>query len=104
MKHEEVAAFRADFGALTVQERTSFIEAVRELNRAYKRFRQSGGSGVPRTWPKKLRIKDVKSAPGIWEPTWEWPDGRATFEFVDVRGELGIRWRRIGTHRIFDKP
>jgi hypothetical protein len=104
VKHEEVANFLADFRALTLQDRATFVESVRDLNHAYERFRREGGTGVPRAWPKKLRIKDVKSAPGIWELTWQWPDGRATFEFNDVRGELGIRWRRIGTHRIFEKP
>ena len=104
MKHEETASFLADFRALTHDERNDFLEAVRDLNRAYQTYRNAGGSGMPRAWPKKQRIKDVKSAPGIWEITWAWPDGRATFEFVDIDGALGIRWRRIGTHRIFEKP
>ena len=38
--------------------------------------------------------------------TWSFaePDGRATFEFVEIEGELAIRWRRIGTHEIFGRP
>jgi hypothetical protein len=38
--------------------------------------------------------------------TWSFsgPDGRATFEFVTIDGELGILWRRIGDHRIFMRP
>jgi hypothetical protein len=38
--------------------------------------------------------------------TWSFagPDGRATFEYIDIGGDLGIRWRRIGGHAIFDKP
>jgi hypothetical protein len=38
--------------------------------------------------------------------TWSFsgPDGRATFEWVLVDGEPGIRWRRIGGHAIFGSP
>jgi len=40
------------------------------------------------------------------EMTWSFagPDGRATFELVEVDGEPAIRWRRIGDHRIFEEP
>lgn len=43
---------------------------------------------------------------GIWEMTWSFagPDGRATFELVEIDGEPAIRWRRIGTHAIYDEP
>ena len=43
---------------------------------------------------------------GIWEMTWSFsgPDGRATFQWVSVVGEIRIRWRRIGGHEIFRKP
>ena len=60
---------------------------------------------MPR-WPEDLRIKQVKGYEGIWEMTWSFsgPDGRATFEFVALDGELAIRWRRIGGHRIFREP
>ena len=38
----------------------------------------------------------------MWEVTWSFTglDGRATFEYIDIDGELGIRWRRIGGHEI----
>jgi hypothetical protein len=57
-------------------------------------------------WPKTLRIRDVEAAPGVWEVTWSFsgPDGRATSEFFDAEGKLGIRWRRIGGHEIFSRP
>ena len=60
--------------------------------------------GAP--WPGKLRVKDVQGAPGIWEMTWSFsgPDGRATFEWVEIDGEAGIRWRRIGGHAILGEP
>lgn len=54
----------------------------------------------------KLRIKSVEGASGIWEMTWSFPgpDGRATFQWVTIDGEAGIRWRRIGNHRILEDP
>ena len=57
-------------------------------------------------WPASLRVKAVESAPGIWEMTWSFsgPDGRATFEWVQIDGTLGVRWRRIGGHAIFRRP
>jgi hypothetical protein len=53
-----------------------------------------------------LRIKRVVSAPRIWEMTWSFsvPDGRVTFEWVEIDDTSGIRWRRIGTHEIFREP
>jgi hypothetical protein len=38
--------------------------------------------------------------------TWSFfgPDGHATFEWVEIDGTSGIRWRRIGTHEIFREP
>ena len=57
-------------------------------------------------WPKKLRVKDVQGAPGVWEMTWSFagPDGRATFEWAEIDGAPCIRWRRIGGHAIFGEP
>jgi hypothetical protein len=38
--------------------------------------------------------------------TWSFasPDGRATFEFVTIGGQLHCRWRRIGDHGVFRNP
>ncbi len=38
--------------------------------------------------------------------TWSFagPDGRATFEFVEIEGEMGVRWRRVGNHSILKNP
>ena len=40
------------------------------------------------------------------EMTWSYasPDGRATFEFVTIDGEVRCRWRRIGYHDVFARP
>jgi hypothetical protein len=52
-----------------------------------------------------LRVKRVKSTPGVWEMTWA-PDGRATFEYGDEQrpGEQHVIWRRVGTHDILRNP
>lgn len=62
---------------------------------------------TPRTpWPKSLRVKAVRGAPGVLEMTWSVasPDGRATFEFLTIDGDFRCRWRRIGDHGVFDRP
>jgi len=81
------------------------MEAVRTINAAYEQHAASGSTDHPK-WPARLCIKGVQAAPGVWEVTWSFsgPDGRATFEYVDVDGELAIRWRRIGGHEIFKSP
>ena len=102
MKYQRSESFLADYQRLSPEERALFRAAVRQINEAYER---RGADGLPR-WPASLRIKPVRGAPGIWELTWSFtgPDGRATFEFVTIDGEPAIRWRRIGTHRIFQHP
>lgn len=57
-------------------------------------------------WPTSLRVKSVRSAPGILEMTWSFasPDGRGTFELVTVDGERRVRWRRVGDHAVFQDP
>jgi hypothetical protein len=102
VKFERGERFVADYARLSDRERQLFRKAVRELNDAYER---RGANALP-TWPAGLRIKTVQGAPGIWEMTWSFagPDGRATFEFVNVDGEPAIRWRRIGDHWIFQQP
>ncbi|HUZ70464.1 MAG TPA: hypothetical protein VMU65_12225 [Candidatus Saccharimonadales bacterium] len=56
-------------------------------------------------------MKAVVNAPGILEMTWSFsgPDGRATWEWTTVIDTDGrqwpaVRWRRLGTHRIFREP
>jgi hypothetical protein len=51
-----------------------------------------------------LRVKGVRSAPGVFEMTWA-SDERATFEISAVQGSgLHVVWRRIGGHDILDRP
>lgn len=53
-----------------------------------------------------MRVKPVQRATGVWEMTWSMkrPDGRATWEWVQLDGEAAIRWRRIGDHSILGSP
>lgn len=101
MKYERTASFRGDYRRLSDTERERFRRAaVEEFAPAAERRVEVPGS----PWPKRLRVKDVEGAPRVWEMTWDWPDGRATFEWVEIEGESGIRWRRVGGHAIFREP
>jgi hypothetical protein len=51
------------------------------------------------------------NAPGVFEMTWSFsgPDGRATWQWTTVidadgRPVSAVRWRRLGSHRIFREP
>jgi hypothetical protein len=101
VRYERTERARRDYARLSDNEKQLFKDAVALLNEAYDR---RGDRPVP-VWPKQLRVKDVEGATGVWEMTWRWPDGRATFEYVRIaNGELAIRWRRIGGHEIFREP
>ena len=103
MKYERTASARADWERLSSEERRLFMNAVREMNEA-------AGPQPERVphFPAHLRVEQLEGAAfsGIYEMTWSFsgPDGRATFEFFTEAGEIGIRWRRIGDHRIFRNP
>lgn len=107
MRYELTESAAADFRKLTSEEKERFRQAVRLFNQACDSFVQGRGGS---RWPQSLRIKSVVGAPGIWEMTWSFsgPDGRATWEWITVTDDdgehSGIRWRRIGTHSIFQDP
>jgi hypothetical protein len=63
-------------------------------------------AGEANPWPAALRVKKVRGKSSVWEMTWsmDHPDGRATWEWIEIDGEPAIQWRRIGTHRIFADP
>ena len=102
MKYERTERFAADYARLADRERSLFRAAVRRINDAYA---GRGDQALPQ-WPAGLRVRAVRGAPSILELTWSFagPDGRATFELVDVDGEPAIRWRRVGGHEIFREP
>jgi len=103
MKFERTSRFDSDFAALPREHQQSFREIVEEFHSAAESFVSSRGRNA---WPKRLRVKRMVSAPGIWELTWSFssPDGRATFEFVNREGEVRVLWRRIGDHSIYRRP
>lgn len=102
MKFERTASFKRDFKNLPDDHKKQFREAARAFHDGAVRA-ASGESGP---WPNSMRVKGVQGAPGIWEMTWSRsdPDGRATWEWVEIDGEPGIRWRRVGNHSIFGSP
>jgi hypothetical protein len=95
--HDELPRFLNDLRRLTPQQRQRFADAVKLLV-ADLRAKQP--------YRKSLRVKTVQGYQGIFEMTWDWPDGRATFEYGPEQkpGERHIVWRRIGRHEIFDAP
>lgn len=101
MKSTTTASFGADWDRLTGQKRELLTRVVLEVfEPACERRARSPGT----PWPRSLRVRDVAGAPGVWEMTWDWPDGRATFEWIELDGAPASRWRRIGTQRIFGSP
>ncbi|MFB7030941.1 MULTISPECIES: hypothetical protein [Terrabacteria group] len=94
--YETLPRFTADLHRLTPAQRQRFRRAVLD---AFVPDLRTGGRFHP-----GLRIKGVRSAPGIYELTWA-PDGRATWSYGRARiGDRHIVWRRIGTHDIFARP
>ena len=100
--------FKSDFKRLSENEREMFRTAVKAFNESCDRFAKTKGSSP---WPGNLRVKSVVNAPGIYEFTWSFagPDGRATWEWTTIANsdgvaQPGVRWRRIGGHRIFREP
>lgn len=103
MKFETTPAFDGDFRRLKREHGDTFKRVVREkFAPACDAYAADPGAA----WPAALRVKSVRSAPGILEMTWSFasPDGRATFEMIIVEGDLRCRWRRIGDHGVFKKP
>ena len=102
MKFRTTKSFDGDYSRLSDRERELFRGALRDFVPACDRYAEDPAT----KWPASLRVRDVEGAPGIWEMTWSFagPDGRATLEFVQIDGSLGVQWRRIGGHSILKKP
>lgn len=103
MKFQQTARFAGDRRRLSNEEFRRFWQVVRdEFIPAAERHLSDPGA----PWPAGLRVKRVQGTPGVWELTWSFagPDGRATFEWVEIDGESAIRWRRVGSHAIFSEP
>lgn len=57
-------------------------------------------------WPKSLRFEHITGGGGICAVTWSFSgsDGRATFEFDTLDGQMVLVWRRIGHHDVYRQP
>jgi len=102
LKYVVLDSFKADYNRLSPSEQARFKAALPDFVAACDRYAVEPAVA----WPAALRVKSVQSAPGLWELTWSFsgPDGRATFEWVQVDGQLAVRWRRIGDHAILKNP
>jgi putative SOS response-associated peptidase YedK len=103
VKFEQTGRFRSDRAALPDDQFAEFRRVVVDqfIPAAVRHAGEPGSA-----WPRSLRVKSVRGAPGVWEMTWSFagPDGRATFEWVTIDAEPAIRWRRVGSHAIFSDP
>lgn len=103
MKFETTPSFDGDVRRLKPEHLSAFRSVLREK---FIPACDAYAADPSASWPASLRVKSVRSAPGILEMTWSFasPDGRATFEIVTVEGEPRIRWRRVGGHAVFENP
>ncbi len=103
MKFETTATFEREWRRLTPEHRALARAAFATFIAACN----DSGRDLP-TFPPALRVSQLRGtrSPVIWEMTWNFarPDGRATFEFIEIDGERAVRWRRIGGHAIYDRP
>jgi hypothetical protein len=90
---ERIIRFLDMYRQLTPAQRERFLRA-RDMFLADLR----AGSG----FRKGLRVKGVRTRPGVYEMTWA-PDGRATFSYGPSKraDEPHIVWLEVGTHDIF---
>jgi hypothetical protein len=102
VKFETTASFDGDFARLSEGGQQLFVEALQSFVPACDRYAKDSTA----KWPASLRVRDVHGAPGVWDMTWSFssPDGCATFEWTQIDGQLGLRWRRVGGHSIFKTP
>ena len=103
MKFETTPSFDADYRRLKREQAVAFRAVVRDK---FAPACDAHANNPTAPWPASLRVKPVRSAPGVLEMTWSFasPDGRATFELVTVERELRCRWRRVGDHDVFKEP
>lgn len=103
MKFTAQQRFVHEYAALHADHQAKFRSLIKAFNEACEEYVANPGGYV---WPKSLRVRQMTSAPGIWEMTWSFsgPDGRATFRFTKIGDETALEWRRIGRHEIYRNP
>lgn len=102
MKYRVLPRFEADYRKLSATEREMFREALTIFIEACGAYEQQPDRFV---WPKRLRVEKLSGTP-IMAMTWSLagPDGRATFQFDTLDGEMLVVWRRVGRHAIYREP
>jgi hypothetical protein len=108
VRFERTEPFKTDYQRLSEDERDMFRAAARVFNAGCDRFIETRDLS---SWSASLRVKGVVNAPGVFEMTWNFsgPDGRATWQWTTVITADGVsvpavRWRRLGSHKIFRDP
>ena len=99
--YETDERFRRDWARLDKDQQESFLKARDNLVDDLKEME----AGKRSRFRRRLRVKGVKGAPGVFEMWWA-PDGRATFSWGEEKrpGQRHIIWRRCGDHEIFKNP
>ncbi|MDP4013494.1 MAG: hypothetical protein U0990_06075 [Candidatus Nanopelagicales bacterium] len=103
MKWVDTPTFSEDWRRLSNAHREMFLQAIPDFSEARDGF---FADPAQFKWPQRLRVSRLQGVHGVWEMTWSFagPDGRATFDFIQLEGDLVLRWRRIGGHAIYRKP
>ena len=103
--HEETERFRRDLEQLTSKERELFGKAVGGFIADLQAWEDAGCVGRPQ-FRGELRVRSLRGRSAVWEVTWEYHDGRATFMYGPPvhEGKVHILWRRVGSHRIYENP
>jgi len=95
--HDEEPLFLREFFSLPLDKQRQFPRALRFMVEDLRNKLQ---------FRPMLRVKGVQGHAGVFEMTWDMPDGRATFAYGAERtpGDPHIIWRRIGGQEIFKQP
>lgn len=102
MTYRALPRFTVDYKKLTSEEKKLFKEALAHFIVACRDFEKDPEGYV---WPKGLRVEKLRGT-HIVVMTWIFsgPDGRATFQFGSIDGELAVTWRRVGGHSVYKQP
>ena len=99
--YDSESRFRRDWARLDKEQQKSFLKARDNLVEDLRKME----AGKRSRFRRRLRVKGVKGAPGVFEMSWA-ADGRATFSWGDeiVSGQRHVIWRRCGDHEILKNP
>lgn len=102
MRFRTTPAFDRDWKRLRPEHKAVFRDRMSEFSQACDAYAAAPGTA----WPAALCVSQLRGTKSIWEMTWSFagPDGRATFEFVTVDGDLICQWRRVGDQSIYSRP